>query len=200
MKKFWIRKLLKPLGFRLVQYNIRSFDRNLKRIGKKDLVGVEIGVHDGDHAIDMMENLPIKKLYLIDPWISYEDYHESVKNPRKTTEALNERMNVTKKILKKYSDKVVFIRKFSADAINMFKDESLDFIYIDGNHQYKFVKEDITNYYPKVRKGGIIGGDDYTSSPETELEQFGVFKAANEFFNKLKKKISFYQRDWWVVK
>lgn len=200
MKKFWVRRLLKPFGFRLVQYNLRSFDRNLKRIGKKDLIGAEIGVHDGDHAIDMMESLPIKKLYLIDPWMSYEDYYESVKNPRKTTKALNERMNVTKKILKKYGDKVVFIRKFSSDAVNHFKDESLDFVYIDGNHQYEFVKEDIENYYPKVKKGGIIGGDDYTSSPETETERFGVFKAANEFFKKLKKEISFYQRDWWVVK
>lgn len=202
MKKFWIRKILKPFGFRLIQYNIRSFDRNLKRMGKKDLVGIEIGVHDGDHAIDIMENLPVKKLYLIDPWISYKDYDESVGNPRKTTNALNERMEVTRKLMKKYGNKVVLIRKFSEDAANQFKDESVDFVYIDGNHQYEFVKKDLEKYYPKVKKGGVIGGDDYTSSSETEMEHFGVFRAVNEFFKKLKKDkdINFYERDFWVVK
>jgi len=200
IKKYWLRKILRPLGFRMIQFEIRAFDRNLRRIGKKELVGVEIGVHDGDHALDMMENLPIKKLYLIDPWVSYKDYSESIGNLRKTTNALNERMEVAKKILKKYGDKVVFIRKFAEDAVKQFEDESLDFVYIDGNHQYEFVKKDLEKYYPKLKKGGIIGGDDYTSSPETELERFGVFKAVNEFFKKLKKEISFYERDFFVIK
>ncbi len=202
IKKFWARKFFKFFGFRLIQYNVRSFDRNLKRMGKRDLVGIEIGVHDGEHALELMESLPIKKLYLIDPWLSYKDYDESVGNPRKTTNALNERMEVAKKIVKKWGDKVVFIRKFSNDAVDQFKDNSIDFVYIDGNHQYEFVKQDLENYYPKVKKGGIIGGDDYTSGSETEMEHFGVFRAVQEFFKKLKKgkDINFYERDFWVVK
>lgn len=200
IKKYWIRSILKPLGFNLIQYNIRSFDRFLKSTNKKNLVGIEIGVHDGWHALDLMESLPIQKLYLIDPYLEYKDYYESVGNPRKTQKALNERMEVAKKITKKFGNRVEFIRKFSDDAAKHFKDNSIDFIYIDGNHQYEFVKKDIEAYYSKVKKGGIIGGDDYTHSPETESERFGVFKAANEFFNKLKKDIFFYQRDWWVIK
>ena len=200
IKKYILRKILKPLGFNLIQYNIRSFDRFLKSTKKKNLVGVEIGVHDGWHALDIMESLPISKLILIDPYKAYRDYYESVGNPRKTQKALDERMKVAQKILKKYGNSVEFIRKFSDEAAEHIKDNSLDFIYIDGNHQYEFVKKDIEAYYPKVKKGGIIGGDDYTHSPETESERFGVFKAANEFFKKLKKKISFYQRDWWVIK
>jgi len=191
---------LKPFGFNLIQYNIRSFDRFLRSTKKRNLVGIEIGVHDGWHALDLMENLPIDKLYLIDPYKSYEDYYESIGNPRKTQKALNERMKVAQKILKKYGDRVKFIRKLSDDAVGDFEDESIDFIYIDGNHQYEFAKKDVENYYPKVKKGGVIGGDDYTHSPETESERFGVFKAVNEFFKKLKKDIFFYQRDWWVVK
>ena len=200
IKKYWLRGLLKPLGFNLIQYNIRSFDRFLRSTRRRNLVGVEIGVHDGWHALDLMENLPVDKLYLIDPYKSYEDYYESIGNPRKTQGALNERMKVAQKILRKYGDRVKFIRKLSDDAVGDFKDESLDFIYIDGNHQYEFAKKDVENYYPKVKKGGVIGGDDYTHSPETESERFGVFNAVNEFFKKLRKDIFFYQRDWWVVK
>ncbi len=107
-------------------------------------------------------------------------------------------MKIAKKVLKKYGNKVKFIRKFSEDAIGHIEDESLDFLYMDGNHQYEFVKKDIELYYPKIKKGGVIGGHDYTSSPETEREGFGVFKAVNEFFKK--KQISFYGTDWWIIK
>ena len=198
MKKFILRRILKPLGYNLIQYQYRPFVRNLKSVDKKDLVGVEIGVLDGWHALDMMEALSIKKLFLIDPYKAYGEYYESVGNPRKAQKALNERIRVAKKVLKKYGDKVEFIRKFSEAATEHIEDRSLDFLYIDGNHQYEFVKKDIELYYPKVKKGGIIGGDDYTSSPETERERFGIFKAVNEFFKK--KRIFFYDTDWWVIK
>ena len=196
MKKFWLRKILKPLGYNLIQYEYRALVSELQHLNKKNLIGAEIGTLDGWHALDIMEALSIKKLYLIDPYKAYEDYAESVGNPRKAQKALNERMRVAKKVLKKYRDKVRFIRKFSEDAVDMFKDNSIDFVYIDGNHQYEFVKKDIELYLPKVKKGGWIGGDDYTNSTETEREGFGVFKAVNEFF----KNINFYERDWWVIK
>jgi len=198
MKKFWLRSILKPLGYNLTQYQYRSLVNELVHLNKKNLVGAEIGTLDGWHALDIMEALSIKKLYLIDPYKAYEDYAESVGNPRKAQKAMNERMRVAKKVLKKYGNKVVFIRKFSEDATEHIEDESLDFLYIDGNHQYEFAKKDIGLYYQKVKKGGIIGGHDYTSSPETEREHFGVFRAVNEFFKK--KKINFYGTDWFVVK
>ena len=200
MKKFWMRRILNPLGYNLIQYEYRPFDRFLKSINKKDLIGVEVGVLEGWHALDMMENLPVKKLFLVDPWKAYGEYSESVGNPRKSQNALDERMKVAQKVLKKYGDKVVFIRKFSDEASKLIENESLDFVYIDGNHQYEFAKKDVESWYPKVKKGGTIGGDDYTSSPETETERFGVFRAVNEFFKKLKKEVYFYHRDWWVIK
>jgi|TARA_Y100000310_G_scaffold167546_2_gene167417 hypothetical protein len=198
MKKFWLRSILKPLGYNLKQYEYRSFVKFLKSTGKKDLVGVEIGTLDGWHALEMMEELPIKKLYLIDPYAEYKDYDESVGNPRKVQRALNERMRVAKKVLKKYGNKVKFIREFSEDATQFIKDNSLDFIYVDGNHQYEFVKKDLNLYYPKVKKGGLFGGHDYTNSQLTILENFGVFKAVNEFIKK--EQIYFHELDWWVIK
>lgn len=49
----------------------------------------------------------------------------------------------------------------SLDAAKMFADESLDFVYVDGAHEYDDVKADIEAWLPKVKKGGIIAGDDY---------------------------------------
>ena len=48
----------------------------------------------------------------------------------------------------------------SNDAVLLFEDGSIDFLLIDGDHSYEGVKKDITNYLPKMKKGGVIVGDD----------------------------------------
>ena len=57
-----------------------------------------------------------------------------------------------------------------------FEDNSIDAIYIDGNHSYEAVIEDIKNWSPKVKQGGLIIGDDY-------LTFEGVKKAVNDFYS-----------------
>jgi hypothetical protein len=56
---------------------------------------------------------------------------------------------------------VSVIRGWSQNAHTLIDDESLDFIYIDGDHTYMGVKEDIQNYLPKLKKGGLMAGHDY---------------------------------------
>jgi hypothetical protein len=75
----------------------------------------------------------------------------------------------------KVDDFITPIRSSSLDAVNQFDDESLDMIYVDGGHTYGEVFDDITAWYPKLKTGGIIAGDDYGSWP-------GVNKAVNEYF------------------
>lgn len=53
------------------------------------------------------------------------------------------------------------INKLSMDALNDFEDNSLDFVYIDGNHTLPYIAADIFGWERKVRKGGIISGHDY---------------------------------------
>jgi len=68
-------------------------------------------------------------------------------------------------------------RMTSLEGAMEFKDESLDFVFIDAAHDYQSVKEDIEAWYPKVKEGGVISGHDY---PEWE----GVKKAVDERFGK----------------
>jgi hypothetical protein len=58
-------------------------------------------------------------------------------------------------------DRVVIHREFSDTAAEIFPNHSLDWIYIDGNHLYEFVLRDLESYYPKVKRGGFLSGDDY---------------------------------------
>ncbi len=48
----------------------------------------------------------------------------------------------------------------SLSAVNMFEDNSIDLLFIDGNHNYEFAKEDYNKYLPKVKENGIILIDD----------------------------------------
>jgi hypothetical protein len=49
------------------------------------------------------------------------------------------------------------------DALNEFEDNSLDFVYIDGNHRIKWIIADIYEWYKKIKPGGFIGGHDYVN-------------------------------------
>ena len=49
-------------------------------------------------------------------------------------------------------------------AVDLFQNESLDFIYIDARHDYKAVWDDLEAWFPKLRKGGLFSGHDYVDA------------------------------------
>lgn len=53
------------------------------------------------------------------------------------------------------------IRLPSLEGAKLYEDGTLDFVMIDGSHQYDDVKADIEAWFPKVRPGGVLSGDDY---------------------------------------
>jgi hypothetical protein len=82
------------------------------------------------------------------------------------------------------------IRIESLKAANLYEDRSLDFVFIDAAHDYKNVYRDIISWFPKVKKGGIISGHDYTTYS-------GVKNAVDDFF--LGKELRF-NNSYWVYK
>jgi hypothetical protein len=73
------------------------------------------------------------------------------------------------------SDIINPIRLSSTDASNLYRNRSLDFVFIDASHEYSDVKRDIMSWLPKVKIGGFLAGHDYTTFS-------GVKKAVDEFF------------------
>jgi len=69
---------------------------------------------------------------------------------------------------------IIPIKGSSHEVHTQFEDKSIDFLFIDANHDYEFIKKDIELWYAKVKEGGVIGGHDF---------QFpGVERAVKEFF------------------
>jgi hypothetical protein len=137
---------------------------------RKDMLGAEIGVRYGENAIFLIDALDIEKFYLIDPYEAYEEYEKQWNN-----QMMTEAESTAKENLGGFAN-VNFIKKYSEDAIADLP-KNLDFVYIDGNHEYDYVKGDILNYWPIVKEGGILAGHDYTRSFP------GVVEAVDEFAN-----------------
>jgi hypothetical protein len=164
----------------------RPMIRFLINQDKENLIGVEIGVARAINAKRMLTRLSIKKIYLIDPYLSFKignkNYHYSMTD-----------FKIAKRNLRGFGNKIVWIWKKSKYAIDEIPN-NLDFVYIDGNHSYEYVKDDIESYFPKLKKGGVIGGDDFSASFT------GVPKAVIEFAEKNNLQIHGEERDWWIIK
>jgi hypothetical protein len=70
----------------------------------------------------------------------------------------------------------VILREKSMNVVDDFKDKSLDFLFIDGNHEFDYVMQDIIRWVPKVRSGGMIAVHDYCV-----FWWAGVMKAVDAF-------------------
>lgn len=119
--------------------------------------GAEIGVNKGWYSRYLC-SIPGLKLYCIDPWLSYPDYVENHHDQN----GMDGAYLIAKRRMKGYNCEL--IRKTSLEAVKDVADNSLDFVFIDGNHSFEFVVDDISAWSKKVRPGGIVAGHDYWNS------------------------------------
>jgi len=171
-------------------------------IDRKNIVGAEIGVRRGANAKNILKYLDIKKLYLIDPYAKYLDNEEVSKEVDyspwpKRVGVINSIFNEAKANIVEWENVVEWIIDISSLASLNIEDNELDFVYIDGNHAYKNVLEDINLYWPKVKIGGLISGHDFDrrdSVAKTVRESF-----TNDLIN-FKPTGEGRTIDWWVFK
>jgi hypothetical protein len=142
-------------------------------------VGVEVGVAQGEFSKLIVVGNEQVHLYGVDPWEPYQGYKDYVKQ-----ESFNDLYSEAQHRLQ-YFKRFEFVRKYSMDAVKDFEDNSLDFVYIDANHEYEYVKQDITEWTKKIRSGGIVCGHDYvnlrTPLVEGERVKYGIKRAVQEY-------------------
>jgi len=141
-----------------MQVKITNLDRSrwkdlpidLKEKGYK--VGAEIGVLKGEYTEVLCKQG--FKMYGIDLWEPYDTYKDF-----QGKEVFDAYYKEAQERLSKYD--CTLIKGWSSDVVKQFENESLDFIFIDGNHAFEYVVEDLAKWSPKVKKGGIISGHDF---------------------------------------
>lgn len=150
--------------------------------------GIEIGVQEGFYSEYILSRSDLKMLYLCDTWKHLDNGYETINNV--SDGKWQAYLDNTIKRLSPYNGRYTIIRKTSAETVGDFVDESLDFIYIDADHRYEYVKEDIEKWFPKLKMGGVFSGHDYFDYHKTIFcdgvpvppEYFGVKNAVDEFF------------------
>jgi hypothetical protein len=147
-------------------------------------VGAEIGVWKGDFSERILEVVRPARLHLIDPWraVAGEEY-EGAWYGGKLGEGQAEMDALHEAVLRRFERErrkgVVEVHRLPAgEAAARFADGELDFVYVDGDHRYEGVRADLEAYAPKVRRGGLIAGDDYGVAGWWED---GVTRAVDEF-------------------
>jgi hypothetical protein len=159
----------------------------------KRSVCAEIGVDKGDFAAKIIEIVRPAKLHLIDPWVYFNDprYSDSIYggDHGQNQETMDARFQ---DVERRFSDRisaqqVVVHRMSSSEAVSSFPDRYFDWIYIDANHLYEYVKQDLEQYARKVKPNGYILGDDYKTPGWWED---GVTRAVDEFVKQSNLKLT----------
>lgn len=146
---------------------------------------LEVGVALGGHAETLLSNTNIEKYFGIDPYLYNYDSGDTFSHtvgaysnrpPQENCDYLY--MWVKNYRLSKFGLRCQLIRATSMDAAVLFEDASLDCIFIDGDHRFSAVLQDLELWWPKLKPGGLIAGDDYWMP--------SVATAVNQFFSTLK--------------
>lgn len=176
-----LKKFVKSLIFGGEKEDVR--DVLLKQMPSGS-VCAEIGVFKGDFSVKIIKMTSPQRLHLIDPYKYQTDttYKGSWYGGNKGVDQAY-MDGIHQSVLTRFQTEIaagtVRVERASSDeASARFTDNYFDWVYIDGNHLYEFVKSDLEHYFPKVKSGGYITGDDYDVVGWWDN---GVKKAVDEF-------------------
>ena len=135
---------------------------------------LEIGVWKGTFSDRILTHDP-SELYLVDPWV-YDPEFEGTLYGGAASNCQDDMDQVYQFVLDKYKnrDNVFVYREKSQDAGELFEDEYFDWIYVDGNHFYPYVLQDLEIYSKKLKRGGFLCGDDWGEGNDVDrsLKEF----------------------------
>ena len=129
-------------------------------------VGAEVGVFKGDFSAELLQRTSPERLYLIDPWLSVDDELHRASLYAAAIRSQADMDQIHAGVMSRFAEqisvgRVVMRRGPSASVLAEMPDQSLDWIYIDGDHSYQNVITDLRLSFTKVKPGGLICGDDY---------------------------------------
>ena len=144
---------------------------------------IEIGSYMGESTMLFASSKLFNKIYAIDPLKGNEVFND-------TSECSWDEVKNQFNINTRFFDNIELIQEYSQYTVSKFKDKSIDFIYIDANHTYESVKNDLQLYLPKLKSNSVIAGHDYC-----DIKWPGVIEAVNEVLGQPKK---VYQDSSWI--
>jgi hypothetical protein len=151
-------------------------------------IAVEIGTDRGHFAADFLARWHGEMLYCVDPYLPYPQ----MPWPRQAD------LLMAVAILAPFSAKVRICQTTSKEFAKTLT--QVDFCYIDGAHDYESVSEDLRLWWPNVKPGGILAGDDFDKEHEEVMRAVKHFAEANKI-SKIWLSTDYNRApSWWVTK
>jgi len=160
----------------------------------------ELGVYRGDFAKELLEkNQGISGYTMIDPWRNLTDWNKPANMNDNT---FNEYYQETLRKTDFAREKRTILRGKTTEVIGKIENESIDLVYIDGDHTLKGITIDLVCLWPKVKQKGFLMGDDFTSSiwqHSRDFEPTLVFPFAVYFAEAVNAKIFGLPNDQFLI-
>lgn len=169
---------------------------------KLNLTGfaAEIGVYKGAFSTKNLQRWNGKVYWMIDAW---EQRVNDTKKPGEesdnndATSRQLTRYEKAKSITERWAHKRKLLRAYSVPAASRFPDNYFDWIYVDALHTHDAVFEDLLAWWPKLKVGGMISGDDYADKGDQgfratdapTIYSWGVRSAVNDFGHAVQEQV-----------
>ena len=173
----------------------RVLSKNARRAASRDFLFatlpkggtvIEVGVFDGDFSERILAFNEPAILHLVDPWFTRDDgslFDGPTQDLGTKAEANAALESQYQQVARRFASeiaagRVVMHRELSHQAAARFPEGHFDWVYVDASHFYDDVKRDLAAYFPKLKRGGYIAGDDYD---RRGIWDHGVTRAVDEF-------------------
>jgi len=165
------------------------------------LNGVEVGVDRGALSGYLLTELPNLYLTMVDTWALFPEDSSYTKSGDqvvvRTQDDRDNDLRETYRVTQHAANRRCVFRATSQDAASTTADRSVDFVFIDADHSYDGVAEDIRLWAPKIREGGLLCGHDINM--EVYYPNWGVTKAVYEYAASIGKEVQL-GSDWtWFI-
>ena len=141
--------------------------------------GAEIGVLRGQFSEIVLDRWHGRTLHCVDPWkaLPRDEYWDN----KNVSQPEHDRLFAeTEARLRRFGTRAAILRQTSREAAGRFAEGQLDFVFIDAQHHYEAVQDDLVAWHPKIRPGGILCGHDYLDGTVNGC-RYGVRRAVQEF-------------------
>lgn len=153
VRRFGLERLPRQMPVEVTGFGRGCLARIFAELGYTE--GVEVGVKEGEYSEILLAANPALHLRSVDPWLVRDGYRDG--RDQAIFDGYEAKARVT---LGKYPGSEI-VKGFSVDVARSLPDGVVDFVYIDGHHSFQAATNDIAEWLPKIRPGGIIAGHDY---------------------------------------
>ena len=169
-----------------VRDELKDFVAKLYR-HKEEVSGAEIGVQEGIYSEHILKTWKGSTLFSIDARQNFDAGEYIDISNRPDDQQILLYANTTLR-LRPFGEHSIVWRMTSEQAAHAMPDNTLDFCFIDADHRYEAVNQNIELWLPKIKSGGIICGHDYVKDGNiynkadgSLIGLFGVQGAVKEF-------------------